>query len=145
MRMALWHKQRAGVRQLASSAIELLIIMGILCSCSGKASSAPLVQTDGDLSATLEFMPDPPTVMQDATLLLTLRDADDNLVSGASVMFDLTMPAMEMPENQPTATEEEDGIYRADTVFTMSGEWQIDAKVTIEGPQKAFTFLINIK
>jgi hypothetical protein len=142
--MAVWHKQRAGVRRLVP-ALGLLIIMLPLCSCGGTASSAPLVQTESDLSATLEITPDPPPVMQDTTLLLTLRDADGNLVSGASVMFDLTMPAMEMPENQPTATEEEDGIYRADTVFTMSGEWQIDAEVTVEETREVFTFLIDIK
>jgi hypothetical protein len=132
--MAVWHKQRAGVRRLVP-ALGLLIIMLPLCSCGGTASSAPLVQTESDLSATLEITPDPPPVMQDTTLLLTLRDADGNLVSGAS----------EMPENQPTATEEEDGIYRADTVFTMSGEWQIDAEVTVEETREVFTFLIDIK
>ena len=142
--MALWHKQRAGSRRLMS-AVGLLITILILCSCGGTVSSTPLVQTKDGLSTTLEIMPDPPSAMQDATLLLTLRDADGNLVPGASVMFDLTMPAMQMPENQPTATEEEDGIYRADTVFTMSGEWQIDADVTVEGTQKVFTFQINIK
>ncbi len=139
--MTLRHKRMA----LWPIVSGLLITMLILCSCDGTTSSAPLVQAEDGLSATLEIMPDPPAAMQDATLLLTLRDADGNLVPGASVMFDLTMPAMAMPENQPKATEEKDGIYRADTVFTMSGEWQIDAKVTTEGTQKVFTFQINIK
>lgn len=149
--MALWHRQQtgwnvlAGARRLASAVLLLLMVTPILCACGGAVSSAPLTQTAGDLSAMLEIVPYPPPVMQDTMLTLTLRDAGGDPVPGASVTFDLTMPAMEMPENRPEVTEEEDGVYRANAIFTMSGEWRIDVEVANEEAHEVFTFLINTK
>jgi hypothetical protein len=147
--MVFWHRQQAGwnvvtgARRPVTAVGLLLMVILILCACGGTVSPAPLTQTAGDLSATLEIVPYPPPIMQDTMLVLTLRDAGDSPVSGASVMFDLTMPAMEMPENRPEATEEEAGVYRTDAIFTMSGEWRIDVEVVNEEAREVFTFLIN--
>jgi hypothetical protein len=139
-----WEGITAGVWRWAATGLPLVAML-ILYACGGTDSAAPFTQTVGDLSATLEVVPNPPPVMQDTTLVLTLRDANGDPVSGASVMFDLTMPAMEMPENRPQPTEAEPGIYRADVTFTMAGEWQIDVEVVDGEAREVLTFMVNTK
>lgn len=123
----------------------LLAISMTLSTCGETTSPTTFTQTAGSLSATLNVVPYPPVPMEETTLELTLRDADGQPVTGADVRFDLTMPAMEMPPNRPEATEEEDGIYQAQALFTMAGEWQILAEVSSPGQSERFTFLLNTK
>jgi nitrogen fixation protein FixH len=115
-----------------------------LTGCGGTASPTRLTQTAGTLTATLTVTPYPPVPMQDTTLELTLQDAGQP-VTGAMVRFDLTMPGMEMPPNHPEATYAGDGVYQAQALFTMAGEWQIRVEVTRAGESDEFTFSLRTK
>jgi nitrogen fixation protein FixH len=127
------------------SIILTVLISLLLNACRATASPGAETQTSGSLSATLRIVPSPPTPMEDAKLELTLRDPDQQPVSGASVVFDLTMPAMEMPANRPQATEEESGVYRADAIFTMAGAWQIRVEVSYQGEEDLFLFPVHTR
>lgn len=117
-----------------------------LGGCGEKASRTCLTQESGSLTATLAVVPYPPVPMRDATLELALRDAQGQPLSGASVRFDLTMPeCISMPPNKPEATEADPGVYRAQTIFTMAGAWQIDAEVSRAGESEQFTFFLATK
>jgi uncharacterized protein YcfL len=128
------------------TAAILAILMSLLLNACG-ATPSPVVhtQTSGSLTATLEVLPFPPAPMEDTTLELTLRDSDQRAVSSALVVFDLTMPAMEMPANRPQATEEESGTYRAKAIFTMAGEWQIRVEVSYQGQDEEFLFPLHTR
>ena len=93
----------------------------------------------------LSIDPDPPTPMREVTLRLTLRDAQGQPMSGATVQFDLTMPGMQMPTNQPQVMEVGNGVYQAQAIFTMAGEWQVRADVTRAGEREEFTFPLRTK
>jgi nitrogen fixation protein FixH len=125
--------------------VLLLLAISMTLSTCGEITSPNFTQTAGSLSATLNVVPDPPVPMEETTLELTVRNADGQPVVGADVRFDLTMPAMEMPPNRPEATEEENGVYRAQALFTMAGEWQILAEISSPGQSERFTFLLNTR
>jgi hypothetical protein len=127
------------------AAILPILISLLLNACGATASPVVHTQTSGSLSATLEVLPFPPAPMEDTVLELALRDSDQRPVSGASVVFDLTMPAMEMPVNRPQATEEESGVYRANAIFTMAGEWQIRVAVSYQGQEEEFQFPLHTR
>jgi hypothetical protein len=127
------------------AAIVLVLISMASSACGATATPYADTQISGSLSATLLVLPFPPVPMESTTLDLTLRDADQQPVSGASVSFDLTMPAMEMPVNRPQASEAEPGVYRANAVFTMAGEWRIQAEVSYKGRDEEFVFPLHTR
>lgn len=126
-------------------AILLILVSLMLNACGARAAPVTYTQTSGSLSATLQVLPSPPAPMDDTTLELTLRDAVQRPVSGATVAFDLTMPAMEMPANRPVVTEAEPGVYRANAVFTMAGEWHIRVDVSYQGQDEEFLFPLHTR
>jgi nitrogen fixation protein FixH len=83
--------------------------------------------------------------MDTTTLTLTLEDADGQPLTAVDVAFDLTMPAMSMPINRPTATESEDGVYEAEAIFTMAGAWRIQVDVSHGGTNATFAFDLKTK
>jgi hypothetical protein len=54
-------------------------------------------------------------------------------VHNASVRYDLTMPGMTMPPNQPQANEKDKGVYETKAIFTMAGNWRCRAEVEVPG------------
>jgi nitrogen fixation protein FixH len=132
------------MKRLGCAILPILISL-LLNGCGTTASPAADTQTSGSLSATLQVSPSPPVPMEDTTLELTLRDSSQRPVPGALVVFDLTMPAMEMPVNRPQATEEESGVYRANAVFTMAGEWLIRVEVSYQGQDEEFRFPLHTR
>ena len=131
------------------SFLSILGIMSLfLAGCNGSSSQSAigtLTQTNGDLSAELSFSPDPPGMMSAVEMTLTLTDSSGSPVEGAQVSYDLTMPAMRMPLNQPEATEQGGGVYLAEATFTMGGEWQTAATVTVNGETVDFTFDFKVE
>jgi hypothetical protein len=132
------------MRRIGSAILPILISL-VLNACGATSPPVADTQTSGSLCATLEVLPSPPAPMEDTTLELTLRDAHQRPVSGAVVVFDLTMPAMEMPANRPQAIEAEPGVYRANAVFTMAGDWLIRVDVSYQGQHEEFLFPLHTK
>jgi phosphopantothenate synthetase len=126
-------------------AMLLIAISPVLSGCGETLTPTPFTQTTDSLSAMLTVDPFPPTPMGETTLQLTLRDAGGQPVSGANVRFDLTMPGMEMPPNRPEATDEGNGVYRAQAIFTMAGEWEIQAEISRPGESQQFIFNLKTK
>jgi hypothetical protein len=98
-----------------------------------------LTQSVGTLTATLAVHPDPPVPMQDTRLELALQDAGQP-VSGAAVRLTLSMPGCPMAPSYPEVVERADGIYAAQTVLTMAGQWQADVEVSIAERTVDFSF-----
>ncbi len=129
------------MRHIPSLVLTVLVSLA-LNACGATAPPTSYVETrgSGSLSATLKILPYPPVPMEETALELELRDDRGQALSGASVRFDLTMPGMEMPANNPETTEEGEGLYRAQAIFTMAGEWQILVEVFHLGEKAEFTF-----
>ena len=77
-------------------------------------------------------------------LFITITDADGKPVDQATVFLDLTMPAMYMPPQQPIAEALGNGRYRVSTLFTMEGEWHVQAHAIINGSTQTVTFNQNV-
>ena len=124
--------------------IVVCMLTLFLAGC-GKSTPKEFSQTNGGLTASLSIAPYPPVVMEPATLRLTLTDAAGQMIDGARIAYDLTMPGMAMPPNQPQASGQGDGRYHADAIFTMSGKWRVQATVTHNGKEAVFTFDFSVK
>ena len=125
--------------------IAYLVALVLLLAACGGQSPPERTQTMDGITAVLALAPDPPVPMQTATLTLTLKNTAGQPLMADEVAFDLTMPAMTMPLNRPTATETKDGVYQAETVFTMAGAWHIQVDVRRGGTSTTFTFDLKTK
>jgi YtkA-like len=92
---------------------------------SAKLPENTAAQKVGNLNVTLALSPYPPAGFQQASYVVTLKDENGQPVSDASVMLDLTMPAMPMPSNQVVAKYTDSGLYQGAGRFTMRGLWRI--------------------
>ena len=122
--------------------IVMFILTVSLLSCKSSSVGA-LTQTSNKITGILTFEPDPLIAMKTATLKLQLSDQNGNPIEGAHVSYDLTMPAMKMPPNQPQAIAQASGLYIAETTFSMSGDWQ--AAVTILQGEETTTLTFDFK
>jgi hypothetical protein len=84
-------------------------------------------------------------MMEPVRLSLSLTDASGQAIESAQVAYDLTMPGMSMPPSRPQASNEGNGLYVAETTFTMSGDWRAEATVTYNAETTTFTFDFLIK
>ena len=84
-------------------------------------------------------------MMEPVTLSLSLTDLNGQAIESAQVAFDLTMPGMSMPPNQPQASDKGGGLYIAESTFTMSGDWRAQAAVILNGETTTFIFDFAIK
>lgn len=119
----------------------LFLLLAVGC---GQPAPTQLSQARDGLTAVLSMTPAAPAAMKPVVLLLTLRDSDGRAVNDAEVACDLTMPGMAMPDNKPKLSAEGDGRYRAETVFTMSGAWRVEASVSRPSGETVFTFDFEI-
>lgn len=124
-----------------------LILFAIPALCLSACSRRPAgtsTQSQAGLTAILAIAPDPPAVMEPVQLSLTLSDTEGHPVDGAQVSYDLTMPAMAMPPNRPSASAAGSGLYSATAVFTMSGDWQVQVAVVYKQNNFLFSFPISV-
>ena len=135
------------MKKIIVFALFVILMLSMLgCRSTGSQSSAEtLTQLSGDMTATLSFNPDPPVMMSPVEMTLMLTDSAGEAVDGAQVSYDLTMPAMPMPPNQPEASGQGNGEYQTEATFTMGGEWQADVEVVVNGETVNFTFDFKVQ
>ncbi len=142
----------------AASAIEGFLLTCIICAVAvalwgcgedGYAAAGATIlepQTVGDLTATLSVDPYPPPAMGKTEFLVTLTDGRGQLVTGATVSSDMTMPAMPMPPNRPEAVEDSAGVYRVEVLFTMAGDWEAAVEALLaDGSTTEFVFAMTAR
>ena len=134
------------------SLLIIFLIFFVTCltaaGCGHKSSDHPLVleQTDQKYTAQLTISQNPVAVMKETTLTLVLHDAGGQPVDNAAVRYDLTMPGMTMPPNQPQTDEKGNGVYDAKAIFTMAGDWRCRAEAQVPGGAALeFTFDFKAK
>ena len=141
-------KTAAGDLLVLLPGAALLLLLPFAASCGSEGGEAAdagrFVKTGSNLTVTLEVDPFPPRAMHTASFTITLTDSHGHPVQGAGVTCDMTMPAMMMPENRPQAAEREPGVYAADVLFTMAGEWEAAVQITLpDRSSETFTFAMS--
>jgi hypothetical protein len=66
-----------------------------------------------------------PELNQPQRFVITLNDAQGQLIDDASVYLNLEMAEHPMGSNKPVATPQGAGTYDLQTVYTMNGPWTI--------------------
>ena len=118
----------------------LVSIALLLAGCGGGQSGMfTQEETVDGVTMTLERPPQA-ELLKDYELFVTLKDANGQPIDGATVFFDLTMPAMPMGSNQPIADGLGNGRYRIKSAFTMEGDWKVDVHASIAGKEYVATF-----
>lgn len=121
------------------------LLVVLLISCTGKSSLPDQSAATGGINATLAILPGDPVSMDPATLKITLTDKNSEPVLGATIGIDMSMPAMMMPKNNPRAEEKGNGLYQAEAIFTMPGEWLITVEVKTSAGVEDFKFPVTVK
>jgi nitrogen fixation protein FixH len=125
---------------LASIAALALTLAGCgsAAGAGGEDANTQTATVDG-LTIALEA-PATPAVLEQAAFLIRLSDAEGQPVDGADVYLDLTMPAMPMGVNKPIAEPQGGGVYRAQGIFDMAGDWKLTVVAEVAGKEHRATF-----
>ncbi|MCB2178284.1 FixH family protein [bacterium] len=110
----------------------------------GQTPTQDFTQTQNGITANFSMSPASPKMMEPVALSLILTDGNGQKIEGAQVLYDLTMPSMKMPPNQPQAQDVGNGLYDAQATFTMAGDWRAEATVTYDGEKTTFAFDFSI-
>ena len=132
------------MRKLASSVVVLSLLGISLVGCISNSTQGSTQDKNG-MIAVFEMTPSPPLMMEPVSLALSLTGSSGEAIEGAQVSYELTMPGMTMPPNNPQTLEDEQGVYLADGVFTMAGEWRAQAIVVYGGETTTFTFDFSVE
>jgi hypothetical protein len=111
---------------------------------SAKLPENTAMQKVGNLNVTLALSPYPPVGFQQANYDVTLKDEQGQAVSDASIVLDLTMPAMPMPSNQVEAKYTSNGLYQGTGRFTMRGLWRIEVIIQRGGEKQSAFFDVGL-
>jgi nitrogen fixation protein FixH len=123
---------------LAALATALVLLLGA-CGAPGGGDLNRQQQTIDGLTFTFES-PRTPSVLEQVQFRVTLTDGNGNGVEGADVYLDMTMPAMPMGKNAPIADEQGGGVYTAQGIFDMAGDWELDVHAAVDGEAYMATF-----
>ena len=127
--------------------VLVLAATGILITLMGFSHAdpaLPLTQSVNGISAAFKISPYPPTQLEDTNLQLTLKDENNQPISGAKVQLDLSKLELSMPPYFLQAKDGGDGIYQVQSSFSMSGDWQVLFDVYIAGKHRRFTYFLNV-
>jgi hypothetical protein len=123
----------------------VLAILAISIVGCKQESSQGFTQSRDGMVAVFEMSPASPVMMEPVTLSLSLTGPGGEAIEGAQVSYELTMPGMTMPPNKPQASDEGQGVYRAEATFTMAGEWRAQALIVYSGTTTIFTFDFSVE
>jgi hypothetical protein len=120
-----------------------------MCLAAGMAyaKSYELQKKSGDYTLDIRIDKNPP-VVGDNLMELTIKDADGKTVTDAKVSVTYTMPPMSgmAPMNYKTdAVAKEGSSYQATLKFSMSGSWNVEAKITRAGKTTPVKFNVDVK
>ena len=106
----------------------VVVVAALLVGCAQPPPPAAL-------SVTWTLAPIPPTSGRPTTARLTIVDARQQPVHGATLQLEGRM-AHDMPPVRVPLTEVGDGVYEADLQFTMAGDWTLVVTGTTSGGEQ---------
>jgi uncharacterized GH25 family protein len=118
--------------------LSVLLLQLAACGAQSAPTSPPQQQTIDGLTIELTTTEQPRLNQQEEFRIRIMRN--NQPVTTAEVYLDLDMPAMPMATNQPIASHSGEGVYLAQSVYTMSGEWTVTVVATVEDKEYRATF-----
>lgn len=132
-------RQQRTVLMGALVAVVLIVAAGLVLSGRLRADTQQAQQTVDGLTITLEKATNP-QINQSQQFVVRLIDQRGQPVEDASVYLDLDMPAMPMSLNQPIASSLGNGMYQAESVYTMDGFWTVTVVANVDGREHRAVF-----
>jgi len=133
-----------------STVVRIVLILtacGLLITLMGFIHvdpALPLTQSANGVSAAFRISPYPPLQLEETNLQLTLKDENNQPITGARVQLDLSKLDISMPPSFLQASDGGDGIYQVQGSFSMSGDWQIRVDVFVGGKHRQFTYYLDV-
>jgi hypothetical protein len=127
---------------------KALIVFLVFFVAAGMAyaKSYELQKKSGDYTLDIRIDKNPP-VVGDNLMELTIKDTDGKAVTDAKVAVTYTMPPMSgmAPMNYKTDAVPKEGSYQATLKFSMSGSWNVEAKIIRAGKTTPVKFNVDVK
>ncbi len=128
----------------------LSLLIGLLAAgCSAQADSTS-TNTDAAggpklFAVDCTLNPNPATILQENAFSITVKDAQQQKITHATVTFTLSMPEMDHGDITVDAKETEDGLYSAQIVPTMVGKWIVSIHIVANGQTDQLQFPLDAK
>lgn len=107
----------------------LLIVVALVGACSAPPAAGPTPASSGQTAITVSTNPNPPNSAAETELVIDVKDANGQPLSGATVTIMADMMAHSMGLMQGQATEQGNGRYATFVPFSMSGDWKVTVEV----------------
>ena len=110
--------------------VSMLVTLAVVlaaCGTSAAPRAAPVSASQG--SVKVETNPSP-AVVGDVELILTITDANGNLLEGATVNVSADHPSMAGMGMSGLATEQGGGKYSIKANFSDPGDWKLTVQTT---------------
>ena len=112
--------------------ISMLVLISILLAACGSAATPADATPAKPVNIKVETNPTP-AMMGDIELILTITDANANLIEGATVDVSVDHTDMTGMGMSGLATEQGGGKYAINANFSMSGNWKMTVYVRKDG------------
>jgi len=124
----------------------ILSLVMFLTAGMALAKNYELQKKAGDYTLDIKIDKNPP-VVGDNLMELTIKDTDGKAVTDAKVAVTYTMPPMSgmAPMKYKADAVAKDGGYQATLKFSMSGSWNVEAKITRAGKTTPVKFNVDVK
>ena len=110
-------------------AAVLLIVVALAGACSAPPAAAPLPASSGQPEIAVNTNPNPPNSQAETELIIDVKDASGQPLTGATVNLLADMMGHSMGLMQGQATEQGNGRYAAFVPLAMAGDWKVTVEV----------------
>lgn len=110
-----------------------LIVVALVGACSAPPAAAPTPASSGQPEITVSTNPNPPNSQADTELIIDVKDASGQPLTGAAVNLLADMMGHSMGVMQGQATEQGNGRYAAFVPLSMAGNWKVTVEVRRAG------------
>ncbi|MDQ7024040.1 MAG: FixH family protein [Anaerolineae bacterium] len=107
--------------------IILILTLALVLTACGAQNTVSIVE---DITIELTVEPNPPAVGE-ATLVITVLDADNSPIDGASITVHGNMDHEGMTPIDSETSDSSDGVYQVPFQWSMGGGWVLDVTVTL--------------
>ena len=106
-----------------------LIVVALVGACSAPPAAAPTPASSGQPEITVSTNPNPPNSQADTELIIDVKDASGQPLTGATLNLLADMMGHSMGAMQGQATEQGNGRYATIVPFNMAGDWTVTVEV----------------
>ena len=110
----------------------ILLASVVLSACGSAATETPPATSSKPVNIKVETDPNS-AATGDLELILTVTDANGQLIEGATVNVSATHTDMTGMDMSGAATEQDAGKYAINANFSMSGNWKLKVYVRKDG------------